>query len=74
MVDAVQIGKRIRELRKGQGLKQRELAMILMMSQSTYSKKENGWLAFNARECVILSNYFRVSIDYLYTGKGGEFA
>jgi len=56
---------RIGELRKGEGLTQKELAELLGMSQTGYSKYETGTLDIPTGVLVELARHYNVSTDYL---------
>ena len=56
---------RLKELREDRDLTQQEIAKILKMSQSNYSKYENETLDLNYKQLIEISNYYKVSIDYL---------
>ena len=55
----------IRNLREDHDLTQVHIAHILHISQSSYSKKENGTREFTASDLIILAEYYGVSTDYL---------
>lgn len=57
--------RRIRDLRTDFDLTQKELAKILGMSQTGYSKYETGENDIPTEVLIRLSNYYNVSIDYL---------
>ena len=56
---------RIRELREDKGLSQTELAKILQMSQTGYSKYETGENDIPTTILIALSNYYHTSVDYI---------
>ena len=56
---------RIKELRKEQKLKQKDLAGILECSESHYQKIEYGQINLPATDMILLADYFGVSTDYL---------
>lgn len=58
-------GKRLRELRISMNLKQKQLGDILNVSKATISKYELNHLQPNLETLIIISQYFKVSIDYL---------
>lgn len=57
--------RRIRDLREDHDLKQRNIAQILHMSQTGYSKYETGENDIPTRILIQLARYYNVSIDYL---------
>lgn len=57
--------KRIKELRKNQGLTQKELAIKTEMSHATISNYERGFKNPNADNLIKLANFFNTSSDYL---------
>ena len=56
---------RIRDLREDRDLTQTQLAKILGMSQTGYSKYETGENDIPTTILIKLSNFYGVSIDYL---------
>ena len=56
---------RIRDLRNDHDMTQKELAKILGMSQTGYSKYETGENDIPTEILIKLSNIYDVSIDYL---------
>lgn len=56
---------RLKELRLDKGLKQSELANILMTTQATIGKYERGDLEPNLDFLKRLADFFEVSTDYL---------
>lgn len=57
---------RLKELRKGRHLTQRELAQKLQLSNSTIAMYENGSRMPDQVTLEAISDYFNVSIDYLF--------
>ena len=57
--------KRIRELREDADLKQREIANVLFMHQTTYSKYETGEREIPLDIAIQLAKFQKVSLDYL---------
>lgn len=57
--------KRIRDLREDRDLTQTQLAKILGMSQTGYSKYETGENDIPTSILIKLSRYYNVSIDYI---------
>ena len=57
--------KRIRDLREDKDLSQKNLAEILNISQSTYSRYESGYLDVPSEVLIALSIFYGVSVDYI---------
>jgi len=57
--------QRIRDLREDNDLTQHQIATLLNISQSTYSRYENGELDIPIQTLIKLANYYDTSIDYL---------
>lgn len=57
--------KRIRDLREDKDLSQFQLAGILNISQSTYSRYESGYLDVPSEVLIALSKFYGVSVDYI---------
>jgi transcriptional regulator with XRE-family HTH domain len=62
------IGKRIKELRKKQGLNQAELGEIIGLSYSAVSSIESDRSEATSKVIMKLSELFKVSTDYLLFG------
>ena len=56
---------RIRDLREDADLSQQEVAALLNVSQTTYSRYESGVLDIPWKSLVILAQYYKTSVDYL---------
>ena len=56
---------RIRGLREDRDLNQTQVAKMLMMSQTGYSKYETGENDIPTAVLIKLSRFYQVSIDYL---------
>lgn len=56
---------RIRNLRDDSELSQEDLAKILSVSQTTYSRYETGNLDIPTEALIKLAKYYDTSIDYL---------
>lgn len=61
----VEIGQRIRELRKRRSLKQKVLASYLGMSVSNLSRIERGKKSITIEELCMLSKGLNTSVEYL---------
>lgn len=57
--------ERIKELREDNDLKQRQLAKILNISQSTYSSYEVGNREIPIYLLIALAKFYNTSVDYL---------
>ena len=56
---------RIRDLREDNDLSQKQLAQILSMSQTGYSKYETGENDIPTQILIKLALYYNTSVDYL---------
>ena len=56
---------RIRDLREDADLSQQEIADLLNVSQTTYSRYESGVLDIPYQSLVTLAQYYKTSVDYL---------
>ena len=56
---------RIKDLREDCDLKQKDIAALLNVSQTTYSRYESGVLDIPSAALITLAKYYHVSIDYL---------
>lgn len=57
--------RRLRDLREDRDLNQQELADLLNVSQTTYSRYESGALDIPSTSLIKLAQYYNTSIDYL---------
>lgn len=57
--------QRIRDLREDNDLTQHQIATLLNISQSTYSRYENGELEIPIQTLIKLANYYDTNVDYL---------
>lgn len=57
--------KRIRELREDHDLTQREVAEMLGMSQTGYSKYETGTNDIPTAVLIKLADFYKTSVDYV---------
>ncbi|MBQ7799023.1 MAG: helix-turn-helix transcriptional regulator [Oscillospiraceae bacterium] len=60
------IYKNLRSLREDNDIRQKQIAEILNVSQNTYSQYENGVISLTAEVLIKLSDFYNVSIDYLF--------
>ena len=61
-----EVGKRLSELRKEKGLKQDEVAQAVGITRASLSYYEKGERSVDIEVLYKLSNYYNVSIDYLF--------
>lgn len=57
--------KRIRDLREDKDLSQTEVAKMLRISQSTYSRYESGYLDLPSEILISLSKIYGVTTDFI---------
>lgn len=57
--------QRIRDLREDNDLTQKQIAELLNISQTTYSRYENGILDVPSSSLIVLAKFYQTSIDYL---------
>ena len=57
--------RRIRDLREDHDLTQRQVAQMLGMSQTGYSKYETGENDIPTAVLIKLANFYKTSVDYL---------
>lgn len=65
IVNLQDVGKKLKELRKEQNLTQQDVADILKIDRSNYSKYELGKLELNLTMLATLAKLFNVSADYI---------
>ena len=63
MLLVMKMYERIRALREDKDLSQSDIAKMLNISQSTYSRYENGNLDIPTEILISLSKYYDVSVD-----------
>ena len=63
--------KRLRELRESMDMSQRQVAEILQMSQTGYSKYETGENDIPTHILIKLADFYGTSIDYIL-GRSNE--
>lgn len=56
---------RIRDLREDADLSQRQIAEILHMHKTTYTRYETGEREIPLGIAIVLAQYYEVSLDYL---------
>lgn len=56
---------RLKDLREDHDLKQENVAKILNISQTNYSKYELGKINIPINSLIVLANFYNTSIDYL---------
>lgn len=68
-INLKKIGIRLKELRVKHNLTQREVAEVLHIKNSTYSKYENGKLVLSFSKLITLAKFYNVSADYILNFK-----
>ncbi len=56
---------RLKDLREDKDLKQEDIAKILNISQTNYSKYELGKINIPINSLIILATFYNTSVDYL---------
>lgn len=60
--------RRLRDMREDADLTQAEVAQMLGIQQTVYSRYERGYQTIPLEHLITLANHYRVSLDYL-TGR-----
>ena len=63
-MDNVELGKRIKELRKSRSLKQGDLSALLGISRGQISNLEHGRRSLNLKQLEKLCAFFKVDMEY----------
>lgn len=71
MYDKIECGKRLKQLREATGKTQQEVAQDLNISVDTLRKLEQGKRMPSAWIIDILGNYYKITTDYIISGKSG---
>lgn len=66
----VAIGKKLKELRKGENLTQRELADKLGIGRVNYTRYETDAVRPDYETLLLLADFYNVSLDELFERKG----
>lgn len=69
MGKSVEIGKKLKELRKDMGFTQEELAAKLGISRVNYTRYETNKVRPDYETLVLLADFFDVSLDELFGRK-----
>ena len=56
---------RLRDIREDHNLNQTQVAQVLHMSQTTYSRYESGVLDIPSAALITLASFYGTSVDYL---------
>ena len=56
---------RLRDLREDADLSQKQVAEILHIQQTVYSRYERGYQTIPVEHLLVLAYYYHVSVDYL---------
>lgn len=65
----VQIGKKLRELRKNEGLTQQQLARALNISRVNYTRYETDASRPDFETLVQIADFYEISLDELFDRK-----
>ena len=57
--------RHIRDLREDSDLTQQQVAEVLNVSQTTYSRYESGVLDIPSSSLIALARFYKTSVDYL---------
>lgn len=57
--------QRLRDLREDSDLSQKQVAALLGIQQTVYSRYERGYQTIPLEHLLMLADYYRVSTDYL---------
>lgn len=58
--------RRLRDLREDHDLKQQDIADLLGIQQTVYSRYERGYQNIPLEHLVKLADFYRVSLDYIF--------
>lgn len=58
--------KRLRELREDHDMNQKEIAEMLGIQQTVYSRYERGFQNIPLEHLVKLADHYHVSLDYIF--------
>ena len=72
IIDKKRIGKRLKELRKEQGLTQKQISERLNITRNAYTCYETGVSLVTLESAIKLAEMYKCSIDYLI-GRYKEF-
>lgn len=67
-----EIGRRLRKLRELKGEKQSDLGALLGITPAAYGKIEAGDRGLSSEYCILLSDYYNVSCNYILRGVEAE--
>lgn len=62
--------KKLRDLREDHDLSQMEIAKILGIQQTVYSRYERGFQNIPLEHLLTLADFYDVSLDYIFERKG----
>jgi len=62
------MGRRVRELRRGKQVRQKDFATLLGVTRMSIWRLENNKLNISVEKCVRIAEYFDVSLDFLILG------
>ncbi len=62
--------RRLRDLREDHDLKQRDVAALLGIKQTVYSRYERGFQNIPLEHLIKLADHYCVSLDYIFERNG----
>ncbi len=68
----VQLGQKLKELRKAEKLTQEQLAQKLNISRVNYTRYENDSVRPDYETVILIADFYNISLDELF-GRGGFF-
>lgn len=68
----IQLGKKLKELRKTENLTQEQLAEKLKISRVNYTRYETDAVRPDYETLILLADFYNISLDELF-GRGGFF-
>ena len=71
-ISMVDIGRRIRKIRKSRGMTQHALSLLAEVDRKQISRMENGLSLLQADGLKRIADSLDVTVDYLLTGQRGD--
>ena len=67
--EIMELGKKLKQLRKSEGLTQAEIAKKLNLSRVNYTRYENGKVRPDYETIIKIADYYDISLDELFERK-----